>query len=66
MGWKPKNGGGMKGFSKWERIDDYTDRMRIPGGWLIRSWVCNENEDAMGVSLIHIKDSDLTTRWDIK
>jgi hypothetical protein len=29
---------------KWERIDEGTERMKVPGGWLVRSFTLNLTE----------------------
>ena len=26
-------------MNKWENIDEDTDRLKVPGGWIVRSWV---------------------------
>ena len=25
-------------IDKWKKIDEYTDRLKVPGGWIVRSY----------------------------
>ena len=42
--------------SKWEDIDNYTERMSVYGGWLIKGYVAGEQE--YGIALCFIPDPD--------
>ena len=47
-----KAGWGLKGFPRtWESIDDFTDRLMVHGGWIVRSQVLKECRDGVGFSL---------------
>lgn len=32
---------------KWERICDYTFRLKTPTGWVINTYTCNESSEAL-------------------
>jgi len=41
--------------SLWEDIDDSSDRLKVPGGWIVRSWISYWNSDG-GVHQIFVVD----------
>ena len=41
----------MKFNREWEDIDENSDRLKVPGGWLVRCWVTNA-----GMSVIFYSD----------
>lgn len=35
---------------EFEEIDEYSDRLRVPGGWIVRSWITGESIHSIFVS----------------
>lgn len=48
---------------KWEGIDDYTERLKVPNGWIVRSKVryCNPSENCGSESMCFVPDP--THEW---
>jgi len=42
--------------NKWEFISDHADRLKVPGGWIVRSWGGYESGKAL--HQVFIKDVD--------
>lgn len=42
--------------SKWERVDTYTDRMRVPGGWIVGTFL-------PGIAIHQVFIADPTHEW---
>lgn len=38
---------------EWEPIDDESDRLKVPGGWIVRSWIKIERT-AIGIAAASI------------
>jgi len=43
---------------KWEEIDDSTDRLKVPGGWIVRSYATGI--DAKTIHQVFVEDSGHT------
>lgn len=52
---------GVTTITKWERIDRHTDRLKVPGGWIVRSRIIYE-----GCSVHHIFIEDQKHTWKLE
>ena len=52
----------------WERIDEYSERLKVPNGWLIRYHVSERclSSGSVGVSVAMIFIKDEKHKWKIK
>jgi hypothetical protein len=48
---------------KWELIDDYSDRLKVPGGWIVRSWIRDRWMDSPSVSVHQVFVADPSHEW---
>ncbi len=52
---------------KWERINDDTERMLVPGGWIVRTIVQVEIElnvfAALCVAMVFVRDEGHRCEW---
>jgi len=49
-------------ITEWERISETSDRLMVPGGWIVRSRIYTSN----GCSVHQIFIEDLMHEWKIK
>lgn len=51
----------------WEEIDSYTDRLKVPDGWIVRSIIDNAGVNDSGGAAIHqIFLSDPDHEWKLE
>ena len=52
--------------AEWEMITlgetEETQRLRVPGGWLVRTLICDEGDKAIGVAMVFVQDP--TYHWE--
>ncbi len=53
---------------KWEPIDDDSDRLKVPGGWIVRSRLyINDNINGLAAASVHqIFIHDIAHEWEIE
>lgn len=47
----------------WENIDEFSDRLRVPEGWIVRSWISKSNTIGNSCSIHQVFVSDPEHIW---
>ena len=50
----------MELSNEWESIDEYSERLAVPGGWLIRSWLSGYQH---GAAMAQTFIADVNHEW---
>ena len=48
---------------EWEKIDGITERLIVPGGWIVRSRLVKETVSGVAVSIHQVFISDPSYEW---
>jgi hypothetical protein len=50
----------------WEPIDDYSDRLKVPGGWIVASYIVIDRYKGASVSIHQVFVADPSHEWQLE